>query len=53
MEKNNYVHLKIAISHALAGGLYYGMDLQEITDIIKEVVDEYKQEWKKETKANS
>jgi hypothetical protein len=47
MEKefNNEFHLRIAISHAIAGGLFYDMEIEKIVCIVKEVADEYQEKW--------
>lgn len=46
-------HLRIALSHLIAGGLFYGMEIGEIRQIIKEVLDDYLEKWKEELKNNN
>lgn len=49
-EHTEEFHLRIALSHLIAGGLFYGMEIEEIAQIIKEVVDDYTEKWNEEAK---
>lgn len=43
-------HLMISTSQIIAGSLYKGMEMEDIIETIKEVLDDYAIEWKKELK---
>jgi hypothetical protein len=45
--RNEY-HLRVSISQIIAGSLYAEMELEDIIETIKEVLDDYLIEWKKE-----
>lgn len=43
------LHLRIALSQAMAGALYSELDLLEVIRIVREVASDYEREWKEET----
>jgi hypothetical protein len=49
-EHTDEFHLRIALSHLIAGGLFYGMGIEEIRQISKEVLDDYLEKWNEEVK---